>query len=160
MPRMYKRETGEAGSASRSRRPGSAHSALSRHAFFLAMSLTRYVQPRLRDRLLQGKVPEWLQKHPRSPYIIAVCLASPPWVSRSALYALRDKARAETIRTGHLHVLAHIVPVTHPKVCGLTVPWNLEIKHWRKNLSEGNRWDENSLTQLALDFPRQHTLFD
>ncbi len=123
------------------------------------MSITRYVQPKLRARLLSGDVPAWLDKHRRRDYIIAVCVASPPWVDRKALFVLRDKARLETLRTGHLHVLAHKVPVTHPRVCGLTVPQNLEIKHWYKNLSEGNRWDEDESEQLELPLPQQHTLF-
>jgi hypothetical protein len=32
----------------------------------------------------------------------------------------------------------YIVPLTHPRVCGLTVPWNLEIKPARVNMSESN----------------------
>jgi hypothetical protein len=113
----------------------------------------------MRERLLRGECPEWLAKHPRKDYIQRVCISTPPWQDIGALYVLRDKARLETKRTGHLHVLAHIVPVTHPRVSGLTVPWNLVITPWRKNLQDGNRFTDIEHEQLQLNFPKQHKLF-
>jgi hypothetical protein len=61
------------------------------------------------------------------------------------IVAERDKARVMTIVTGELHVLDHIVPVTHPVVCGLTVPWNLRVIHWRVNGAKGNTWNPDQL---------------
>ena len=43
-------------------------------------------------------------------------------------------------RTGIPHHLDHIIPLTHPRVCGLTVPWNLRIIPSGANCSKGNRW--------------------
>ena len=122
------------------------------------MSITRYCNPKLRARILAGDVPAWLKRHIRSQYIIQVCLSTPPWLDRKALYAMRDIATLETKCTGHRHVLAHKTPVTHAKVCGLTVPWNLEIKYWRKNASESNKWCDEDHEQHELPLPRQHTL--
>ena len=91
-----------------------------------------------REKLLRGEVPRWVGNSKRAEYIAAVILSCPPWVDRAELRALKAEAAAVTARTGVLHVLAHRVPLTHPLVCGLTVPWNLTIKPWRVNLSESN----------------------
>jgi len=52
--------------------------------------------------------------------------------------------------TPEYHV-AHIVPLASPIVCGLNVPWNLEIKLGKLNLKEGNgTWPDMPFTQLEL----------
>lgn len=58
---------------------------------------------------------------------------------------MRATAKALSVFSGRLHVLDHIIPVTHPLVCGPTVPWNLRIVPWRVNASKGNRWNPNQL---------------
>ena len=93
-----------------------------------------------RARLLQGDTPAWVSNSSRSKYIAAVLLSAPPWVDRKALYALHEEAQALTRSTGRRHVLDHIVPLNHPRVCGLTVPWNLQITTWGANAAKSNRW--------------------
>lgn len=88
--------------------------------------------------LLRGETPKWIANSKRGRYIAAVVLSAPPWVDRHALLELQEEAARITRETGMLHVLAHVVPLNHPLVCGLTVPWNLEIKPWRVNASESN----------------------
>jgi len=95
---------------------------------------------RSRKRVVVGDIPLWIQNRGRTKYIAAVVLSAPPWVDRWELYALKHTAAALSIMTGRLHVLDHIVPLNHPRVCGLTVPWNLRIVPWRVNASKGNRW--------------------
>lgn len=93
-----------------------------------------------RALLLKGIWPAWIANNKRAKYIAQVVLSAPPWVDRTALKAIQAEARAKTIATGELHVVAHRIPLNHPRVCGLTVPWNLKVKPWRVNASEGNHF--------------------
>lgn len=114
------------------------------------MSCARYFNPQLRRRILSGNVPEWLERHPRKSYITAAVIQSPEWVDRSALRALRDEARRLTAATGVRHVLDHIIPLNHPYVCGLHVPWNLRPVPWASNAAKGNKFSPDQL-ELPLD---------
>ena len=112
------------------------------------MGLVDYVHKKpSREMLLRGETPKWIANSKRGRYIAAVVLSAPPWVSRKALHDMKAEAAQRTKDTGVLHVLAHKVPLTHPLVCGLTVPWNLEIKPWRVNASESN-WFTPDQTEL------------
>lgn len=103
------------------------------------MGLVDYVHKApSREMLLRGEIPKWIANSKRSRYIAAVVLSAPPWVSRKELHDMKAQAAEITRSTGVLHVLAHKVPLNHPLVCGLTVPWNLEIKPWRVNAHESN----------------------
>lgn len=104
------------------------------------MSCARYFNPRLRRRILAGDPPAWLERHPRSSYIVAAVVQSPDWVDRDALKELRDEARRLTEATGVRHVLDHIVPLNHPYVSGLHVPWNLRPVPWGPNAAKGNKF--------------------
>lgn len=90
----------------------------------------------LRTRILQGDEPEWLRRHPRRSYLVQFTLSTPPWVDRKALYRIRQFARR------HGLVCDHIVPLTHPLVCGLTVPWNIRCISAEENAARSNRWWE------------------
>lgn len=37
-------------------------------------------------------------------------------------------------------MLDHIIPLRHPEVCGLHVPWNLRVVKRETNLKKGNRF--------------------
>lgn len=109
------------------------------------MGMVDYVKAPSRARLVAGDVPAWIANSPRANYIAQVVLSAPPWVNRAALKALKRQAADLTLATGHLHVLDHIVPLNHSMVCGLTVPWNLRVMHWRANASKGNDWCPDQL---------------
>lgn len=101
----------------------------------------------LRARIVSGNVPPWLSKHVRCNYIRAAVVASPPWAwinHREAYQQLLDERDA---LPGH--VLDHIVPLSHPSVCGLNVPWNLRVVPWLVNATKGNKWNPHQL-ELAL----------
>lgn len=84
------------------------------------MSIARYYNPRLRARILAGDIPGWLQRHPRRSYILAAVLSAPAWADREAINVLRAEARRLSSISNVKHVLDHIIPLTHPDVCGLT----------------------------------------
>lgn len=64
-------------------------------------------------------------------------MATPAWVDRVALNQIYAIARL----LGEHHV-DHIVPLSHPRVCGLHVPWNLQILSPEENLSKSNKFEE------------------
>lgn len=59
--------------------------------------------------------------------------AQPKWVDTTALQVLYNEAR----RTGM--TVDHIIPLQHPLVCGLHVPWNLRLLTRQENSSKHNR---------------------
>ena len=93
-----------------------------------------------RVRLLKGDVPAWIKNSKRCKYISAVLLSTPPWVTTRELRALHERAVWMSEMTGIPHVLDHIVPLTHPRVCGLTVPWNIEVVPHKVNQAKSNNW--------------------
>ena len=69
--------------------------------------------------------------------------ATPPWLTDDQkkqimdIYNLRDECR---ILTGDEYHVDHIVPIKGENVCGLHVPWNLQILPSDINLSKSNRF--------------------
>lgn len=84
-------------------------------------------------------------------------LATPPWVVRSQLNRLSRQVKERTRSTGVQHVLDHIVPICHPKVCGLNVPWNLQIITEAKNVTKGNTWYDEP--EAWFSAPEQFLMF-
>jgi 5-methylcytosine-specific restriction endonuclease McrA len=103
----------------------------------------------LRAQLLAGVEPEWLRIHPRRTYVRAVTLSVPDWVDWASVQTFHTLKRQLTAATGVEHVVDHIVPLNHPYVCGLTVPWNLRVVTQRQNAAKGNEFNPD---QLAFDY--------
>jgi hypothetical protein len=119
------------------------------------MGMIHYNRQATKQRIMRGERVHWVENSPRATYIRAIILSVPPWVDQKDLKALNEEAARVTQQTRVEHHLDHIIPVNHPDVCGLTVPWNLRIAPWKMNISKGNKftpWD----TQLAL-FPELET---
>jgi hypothetical protein len=71
-----------------------------------------------------------------------MAIATPRWVDRRAINALREEARRLTETTGIRHELDHIYPICSDTVCGLHVHTNLRIVTAVVNLAKSNRWEE------------------
>jgi len=109
------------------------------------LSVAKYYNPALRPWLVRGVEPDWLRRHKRRSYIRQAILSAPTWVSRAHLKRLHEYARFLTLVTGVEHVLDHIVPLNHPDVCGLTVPWNLRVITRAQNASKSGKWNPHQL---------------
>jgi 5-methylcytosine-specific restriction endonuclease McrA len=112
------------------------------------VSFQKFYAPALRPWLLRGVEPDWLRKHPRRTYVVGRILSRPSWVSNEQLDPIHAEAKRLTVETGVRHVVDHIVPINHPYVCGLTVPWNLQVITWQQNASKSGYWNP---WQLELD---------
>jgi hypothetical protein len=110
----------------------------------------------LRERIIAGEEPQWLRLHIRRAYVRQCALATPPWLKRSELRRLDDLAKEATQRTGRRHVADHLIPITHPYVCGLNVPWNIQIIPSAVNAHKSNRWSDDQLDLFAC--PEQFSL--
>lgn len=70
-------------------------------------------------------------------------LATPSWLSVAQKYEIADfyvQAALLEEKTGVKYHVDHIVPLQGKNVCGLHVPWNLQILTADSNLSKGNRF--------------------
>lgn len=70
--------------------------------------------------------------------------ATPTWLTATQRKEMRELYRIAmqmTDTTGEQYVVDHIVPLQHPEVCGLHVPWNLRVITQKENLQKSNRFD-------------------
>ncbi len=116
------------------------------------MSCLAYFRPGTKRRILAGDEPKWIARHPRGSYIRQAILSFPPW---SALHAEEfERLKDECRRMGR--ELDHIIPLKHPRVCGLSVPWNFKAVPRGQNLRKNNSWCQHH-GQL-FEGPEQLTL--
>ena len=71
--------------------------------------------------------------------------ATPPWLTKEHLSAIRDfytESKALEKSTGIKHHVDHIVPLQGKNVCGLHVPWNLQVLTAPENIAKKNRYPD------------------
>jgi len=67
--------------------------------------------------------------------------ATPPWVDKDEILAFYAEARRLTKLTGIPHEVDHIHPLQGKNLCGLHVPWNLQVLPRVENRKKHNRYD-------------------
>lgn len=68
----------------------------------------------------------------------------PPWLTGKQLDEISgyyESATFRTVRTGVPHVVDHIIPIGAKDVCGLHVPWNLQVLSVSENDIKGTSFD-------------------
>jgi hypothetical protein len=68
--------------------------------------------------------------------------ATPAWLSEKQREQIKQvylQARSMTELTGTKYVVDHIVPIRGQNVCGLHVPWNLEVMTHEANCRKSNK---------------------
>lgn len=105
------------------------------------MSVRAFYKSSMRPGLIRGVEPDWLRRHSRRRYIRAVILSTPPWIDTEEIKRIHQWKRFLTLTTGVEYVADHIIPLNHPDVCGLTVPWNLRVMTRAQNAAKGNDWN-------------------
>ena len=66
----------------------------------------------------------------------------PPWVDADAIQAIYAERERIVRETGVKHHVDHIYPLQGKNVCGLHVPWNLQIITAAENCRKSNRVPE------------------
>ena len=74
--------------------------------------------------------------------------AQPPWLTEehfNQIKAIYKNSKRMKKLTGIEHHVDHIVPLAGKNVCGLHVPWNLQVIPAKHNLEKNNRFDDWNL---------------
>lgn len=90
-------------------------------------------------------------------YLLKKVQAVPPWLTKeqealiNLVYQQRDHLNQAT---GILHEVDHIVPLQGKTVCGLHVPWNLQVLTKKDNVTKRHfhwpdMWDDPDTTLLS-----------
>jgi len=72
-------------------------------------------------------------------YRIAKLQATPKWIDREEILKYYIEARRLTEETGILYSVDHIIPLQGENVCGLHVPWNLQVITQSENCRKNNK---------------------
>lgn len=106
----------------------------------------------LRAALLAGN---WLVLPPswRRKWMVQRIIATPPWADFGEIRKVYQEARRLSEHSGEPYNVDHIVPLNHPRVCGLHVAWNLRAIPAGPNMAKSNNWCPEQLEMF--DGPEQ-----
>lgn len=85
----------------------------------------------------KGKINSYKAKYRASKYN-----ATPKWLTKDQLKIIAEfykKAKRMSEETGKIHHVDHIIPLQGKNICGLHVPWNLQILSQSENCSKTNK---------------------
>lgn len=71
--------------------------------------------------------------------------ATPKWLNwfhRAQIEEFYELAAAKSVQTGVEHHVDHVVPIKGKKVCGLNVPWNLQLLSAKDNMRKHAKFIE------------------
>ena len=109
----------------------------------------RFTRPAPPNWLRHGRVIEYAEYNLRISYSYWTKLywATPPWLDSEQL----DEMAAIYRSAGPDDHVDHQVPLKNALVCGLHVPWNLEVLPAAVNMSKSNKWwPDHPFNQLEL----------
>ena len=70
--------------------------------------------------------------------------STPDWVNHDEIAKHYDKCKRLNNQAGYIkYHVDHVVPLKHKKICGLHVPWNLQVITAHENCSKRNKWEAN-----------------
>jgi hypothetical protein len=102
----------------------------------------KYVEERRAKQRLWSKTNRGLANSLSKKYKLKKLNATPSWLNESQLLLIKCKYQVAAMLNVHgvepWHV-DHIIPIRGKDVCGLHVPWNLQVIPAKDNLSKGNR---------------------
>jgi 5-methylcytosine-specific restriction endonuclease McrA len=64
-----------------------------------------------------------------------------PTVKYADMQFIYTEAQQKTQNEGVVYNVDHIVPLVHRSICGLNVPWNMQIIVESENKRKSNKWD-------------------
>jgi len=101
-------------------------------------------------RLDVERANKWVKENPgrallnKSLYKKQVKKATPPWLSeehKEQMYTMYEVCQIVKRQTEAPHEVDHIIPLRGKIVCGLNVPWNLQILPKRVNNIKSNKFE-------------------
>lgn len=72
--------------------------------------------------------------------------AKPKWLNEFQEFWIQEIYHLAKLRGLEVD---HIVPLKHNKVCGLHVPWNLQLLNRSENAKKSNKYDEDVVAVLG-----------
>jgi hypothetical protein len=85
-----------------------------------------------------------------SNWIVQRILATPVWADFDEIRKVYAQAERLSIATGVLHNVDHVIPLNHPRVCGLHVAANLRAIPAKPNMSKSNHWCPEQLELFTV----------
>lgn len=123
--------------------------------FRLACSIDSYLSSI--DKSIRPIKPIWLQNENKENatrnqahsfnYWTKIYFATPPWITLEQINEMREIYKSAS-KGNHID---HIVPLSSKLVCGLHVPWNLQVLTEKENLIKSNNyWPNHPFENLDL----------